>query len=312
MNGLVADTWVALSNLDPAENLRVAEQVPGLGAVLATRKDQLDPPRTTNGAPIIETSDRGRYVGLVRVALGSDGAAWSPVEAGPLRDLAEERTRVGRLDATGQAAAGTRIAGLRAELDAVAEGRDLVYVEERPLGSDLDAEGPVRTRVERWKGLAVQAAQQRSASKPVVAGYASGAACFDCHTDRFNSWLFDPHARAYDALLPRGKGLDVECVACHTTAWGKPGGNAQLDTEAMRTWKAVQCEACHGPAAGHPEHAEVKPTVPEESTCRGCHDRANSPEFDYARYRARLSCTSASIREREQGDTPKPLDGTVP
>lgn len=310
MRSLSADTWVALSNLDPADTLRVAEQVPGLGAVLSTREDQLDPPRRTGGAPIVETADRGRYVSLLHVALASDGVAWRPVTGGALEALAEERTRVGRLEGEARATGEAKLAGLVAKLAEEAAGRDLVYVEDRPLGSDLDGDGPVRSRIDAWKRTAVAAARDRTAARPPVAGYATASACYDCHTDRFTAWTFDPHTRAYEALLPQGRELDVECVACHTTAWGRPGGNAELTSQAMRTWKAVQCESCHGPLAGHPEVSDVKPRPIDVSTCRACHDEANSPQFDYAAYRARLSCTSVSLRESEQGDTPK--SGSTP
>ncbi|MDP2307467.1 MAG: hypothetical protein Q8P18_15680, partial [Pseudomonadota bacterium] len=53
--GAPIDTWVALSNASAADNLRVAEQVAGLGAVLATRNGEQDAPLATSGAPILET-----------------------------------------------------------------------------------------------------------------------------------------------------------------------------------------------------------------------------------------------------------------
>ncbi len=295
-----ADAWVALSNLPEEDAKRVAEGVPGLGAVLSTRGGELDAPRVTSGAPIVETPDRGRYVTVLRLALASDGAAWTPVTGSPYEELARERERVGRLTAEPAVEAGRRrIAELRERVAAAARGHDLVLVEERPLGSDLDGPSPLDARVESFKDRATRAAEARVGAAPPVAGYATGAACVACHEDRFTAWTLDPHARAYEALIPREAELNVECIACHSTGWGEPGGNATLTPVAMRTWKAVQCEACHGPLAGHPQRDEVKPHPVTEATCTHCHDAANSPQFDYARYLARISCTSVSRRAVE-------------
>lgn len=294
-----ADTWVVLTN-DPATATLVAEGVPGLGAVLSTRGGALDAPVTTSGAPIIETPDRGRYVTLLRVALASDGAAWELRTDKPVETVARERERLVKVAADPTARVDrSRLERLVAERNTLLSGHDAVYVEERPLGSDLDGASVVDARIDLFKSLATRAAQKRTAT-PTKSGYVSAAACASCHEheERFMAWTFDPHARAYEPLVARGQDLDVECIACHSTGWAEPGGNAALTREAMRTWKAVQCEACHGPLAGHPG-AGVKATIPTVDTCLGCHDQANSPQFDYAGYLARLSCTSVSKRARE-------------
>jgi hypothetical protein len=298
-----ADTWVALSNLDPADAARVAAGVPELGAVLSVRGAASDPPRKTEGAPVIETPDRGRYLTLVRLALGSDGAAWEIAEGAPFSALARERERVRRLERAEAVTAGReKIARLVAETAALAAGRDLAFVEERPLGSDLDGPSAVDERIAAFKVKTQQRAAERTASAPETTGYASSAGCTRCHdhAQRFSAWTLDPHSRAYATLIQRGEELNSECIACHSTGWGEPGGNGSLTADAMRTWKAVQCEACHGPLRGHPERADVKarPITPE--TCTGCHDAANSPQFDYASYVQRLSCTAVSRRASEQ------------
>lgn len=303
MEGLVADAWVVLTN-DPASTEALA-QIPGIGAVLSTRAGELDAPRITTGAPIVETPERGRYVTALRVVLASDGAGWEVVSDGPQADVAEERQRLAQIERAAAEGPGgprvdrARLTTLLAERDRVAARHDLVLVDTRPMGSDLDAPSPVDARIHLFKVLAADAAENRTSQAPKVAGYRGSGSCTNCHdhSERYAAWAFDPHARAYEPLIPRGKELDVECVGCHTTAWGEPGGNAALTMAAMQTWKAVQCEACHGPAAGHPG-AGVKPTIPTVDTCVACHDAANSPQFDYAAYLARLSCTSVSKRHK--------------
>jgi len=48
----------------------------------------------------------------------------------------------------------------------------------------------------------------------------------------------------------------------------------------------VQCEACHGPGSLHSEDGTgpIARDVPRD-WCMRCHDKHNSPEFDYAHYR---------------------------
>ena len=61
----------------------------------------------------------------------------------------------------------------------------------------------------------------------------------------------------------------------------------------MDTWKGVQCEDCHGPMSAHvaDPHANHGKAV-TEATCLGCHDPANSPQFNYNTYLRRVSCVS--------------------
>ena len=298
-----ADTWIALSNTSPADVLRVAEEVSGLGVVLSTRGGERDAPRATKGATILETPDRGRYLTVLRVSLASDGANWHVVDGGTSTDLARERERLTLLESeAARTAAAARIVALRARLESEVAGHDVVLVEDRPLGSDLDGPSALDARIEAFKARTTASAQVRAASEPEVAGYATAAACTTCHKERFNTWVLDPHARAYEALLPRKQELNPECVSCHTTGWGEPGGNATLTDIAMRTYKGVQCEACHGPAGGHPQRADVVPHAATEATCTTCHDEANSPQFDFETYRKKISCTSVSQLEREAAE----------
>lgn len=302
MTGLEADAWVALSNLHERDAVRVAEGVSGLGAVLSTRGGALDAPRETRGAPVLETPDRGRYLSVLRLALGSDGSAWTVVHDGPAADLAHERARVARLEKPEAIEAGKgKVAALRERLASVAAGHDLVLREDRPLGSELDGPSSLDARIASFKLRTTEAAAARTAKAPEFAGYATAAACVSCHQDRFTAWTLDPHARAYEALIPRKANLDVECIACHSTGWGEPGGNATLNSVAMRTWKSVQCESCHGPLAGHPQRDEVHARPISEATCTGCHDAANSPEFDYAAYLPKVSCSMVSRRAASAG-----------
>jgi hypothetical protein len=308
-----ADTWVALSNASAEDTRRVAEAVPGLGAVLSVRNGTHDLPLATAGAPIIETPDRGRYVTILRLSLASDGAPWQVVSGGVYDEMADLHARIPQLPTPeAKAAAGAKLTDARARLATTIAGHDVVTVEDHPLGSDLDAPSGLEARIAAFEASSTQAARDRAAAAPPVAGYATSNACVHCHEARFAAWSLTDHARALEPLIPRHAETNPECIGCHATGWGEPGGFAEATPTLLQTWKAVQCEACHGPMAGHPDQGTPARPVTEE-TCIRCHDAANSPGFDYAKALPRTSCVMASRQEADGGaaglPVGKPLGG---
>ncbi len=90
--------------------------------------------------------------------------------------------------------------------------------------------------------------------------------CKVCHMPHFDSWKTTRMSKAFELLKPgvRTKakhqaGLDPnrdytkapECIRCHTTGYGKPGGFISMEkTPGMID---VQCEMCHGPGSHYAE-----------------------------------------------------------
>lgn len=286
------DAWFVLSNADTATNRAVAEGVPGLAAVLATQGDDFDPPVETAGAPIVEAPGRGRYVTLVHTTLATDPRPLELVDRGIWRDIAA--TRYGRDLAA--VPADRREAEARrdhARLVRLSAGRAVAYVESVPLSSSLDGNTTLAPALARFRDTMLAAARQGTTA-PTAAAYATGSACATCHQDRLASWSFDAHARALESLARRNAAGDPECVACHTTGFGLPGGFAAVEEADIGVFRDVQCEACHGPMQGHDGRNAVRGKPISEATCRTCHDEANSPKFDYAAYLAKISCTRVS------------------
>jgi hypothetical protein len=89
--------------------------------------------------------------------------------------------------------------------------------------------------------------------------YIGTKACKKCHIKQFKSWTKTNMANAYEILKPGQRneakkkvGLDPkkdytkdsECLPCHTTGYGQPGGYISLEESPQLV--GVSCEACHG------------------------------------------------------------------
>ena len=292
-----ADAWFVLSNADDATNVAVAEGVPGLAAVLATGGEAVDEPRATAGAPIIETPGRGRYVTLIHLFLGSTPRALEVVTRGIWKDVATFRS--GRSLGTAPTSVALAVEASRDHERLVrrTRGRGLAFVETLPLGANLDGDTRTQAQLAMFHS-AILGSARAAVATPLREGYATGSACGACHQDRLASWAFDGHARAVESLASRQSTENPECVGCHTTGFGRPGGFSEVSVGASSAFRDVQCEACHGPMAGHDGRGSVHSTPVTEATCRGCHDEANSPAFDYASYLKRISCSRVAAQGR--------------
>jgi peroxiredoxin len=126
---------------------------------------------------------------------------------------------------------------------------------------------------------------------PTAAAYVGSEACASCHPDETAKWADHPHAHALESLAKDDKAGDADCLRCHTTGFGRPGGYA-LDGGDQPALAAVGCEACHGPGGDHVgEGARRQGTIVKLSdkcgscvilqVCGTCHDDANDPGFEF-------------------------------
>jgi peroxiredoxin len=128
---------------------------------------------------------------------------------------------------------------------------------------------------------------------PTAADHVGSLACQSCHPAEFETWSGGPHARAVASLAKTGKEADADCLACHTTAFGRSGGFPEDAAVAQHEDLArVGCESCHGPGGDH-----VKEGTPKIGNivslgdkcdscvilqiCGSCHDDANDPGFEF-------------------------------
>lgn len=116
------------------------------------------------------------------------------------------------------------------------------------------------------------------------AAFVGNTACADCHAESFPVWEASKHHHAFKTLEDAGKQFHLNCTGCHVTGWEKPGGVCRLDKVAGR--ENVGCESCHGPGSLHAEDPSADNIIarPGQDVCVTCHNRENSPHFDFATY----------------------------
>jgi hypothetical protein len=116
------------------------------------------------------------------------------------------------------------------------------------------------------------------------AAFVGNAACAECHAESFPVWEASKHGHAWKTLEDGGKQFHLNCTGCHVTGWEQPGGVCRLDKVAGR--ENVGCESCHGPGSLHAEDpsADNITARPGQDLCVTCHNRENSPHFDFATY----------------------------
>lgn len=106
--------------------------------------------------------------------------------------------------------------------------------------------------------------------------------CLKCHQDDCQQWDESSHAHAWQTLTSDNSQVDSYCQQCHTTGYGLPGGFLSAKRSPQRY--AVGCESCHGPSAAHVRRSGVRTPFVAKDQCVRCHDRENSPEFEYLAY----------------------------
>lgn len=115
-------------------------------------------------------------------------------------------------------------------------------------------------------------------SIPKDAKFVGVKPCRSCHMKEFKVWKKTKHGTNFETLKGDER-KNPDCLKCHTTGYGKPGGF--VSEEKTPELKGTGCEACHGPGSAHVKAAKDAPDegkwemfidkVPQ-NTCTACHN----------------------------------------
>lgn len=114
--------------------------------------------------------------------------------------------------------------------------------------------------------------------------------CARCHSDAARSYAQTAHAQAFQTLVAKGQDRNPDCVSCHVVGFDYVNGYDAVsdpNVPGREALKNVQCEACHGYGSEHDRNSQWAAQARE--SCTVCHDQANSPDFDYETYWARIA-----------------------
>ncbi len=275
------------------------------------------PPDEVEGGLFVHAGRHLQGVAMVELHGVKERGAWR--ERGPWRHrvqrerlerrIAERKERLRAWQAEGRPAEQLReqrerLAAMEADLAALRRGTSEAaapparwsatrWVE---LGPEIGSDRKTRESLDALARRINEANREAFASwlppqpSPGEPFYVGAERCGSCHTAALRWWRGTPHGRAYATLQRRHKEFHLECVGCHVTGYGAPGGSTVTHLNGLQD---VGCEVCHGPGGGR--HAEDPGRWPPErgrrvpeQVCVGCHNEEHSDRFDYRVYLPRL------------------------
>ena len=105
--------------------------------------------------------------------------------------------------------------------------------------------------------------------------YVPGNKCKTCHIKLFKAHAKTLHAMSFENLTDSGQEANADCLKCHTTGYGEPGG--YVDAASSADLGGTTCQACHGPGRAHVEKGLSKEQRREtiardpQGACTKCH-----------------------------------------
>lgn len=153
------------------------------------------------------------------------------------------------------------------------------------LDDSIEDEPEMARRVQEYKKSFNEFKEARRSAFPRNKGsekesYLGRRSCKSCHEDTWDAYAESAHSTAFNTLRAKGNSEDPECIVCHTTGYRWQNGySAERPYSKMVD---VQCEACHGYGSTHARDGKWRDQA--KDSCVTCHDKENSPNFDYAVY----------------------------
>ncbi|WP_104987800.1 multiheme c-type cytochrome [Sorangium cellulosum] len=311
-----AKVLVGLAALPRGEALRLADNVPELHVLVLGKpsergdvNDGAKPPVLIGSTLVVETPNHLQAVAVVDLFVrGGEGGKLVFADAGGVakaEELISLSARIRELEIRinswegDKTVAAKDVADRKADLEKLRAEKAKIEAEEakvtgsffrysavevrEKLGADKDVAGQLMAYYKRVNAHNKEAFADRVPAPPAKgeAGYIGIDACTNCHDEERKVFDATAHAHAYATLQEDFKEYNLDCVSCHVTGYGKPGGSTVTHNAALQN---VQCEECHGPGSLHAKDPEKKGLItlapPPESCVSQCHHPPHVEGFD--------------------------------
>jgi 2',3'-cyclic-nucleotide 2'-phosphodiesterase (5'-nucleotidase family) len=244
-----ADVTVIVGYLKLPTANKLAMQNPDLDLIIAAEERGIVfDPKQLNNTLIVYAAKETKHLGELRVYVDKEGVV-------------------------------DRFTARYVELDEIVPDDPQLAAITKQARAEIDAL-QVKMAEEEAKAFAAKASNGES----VPSLYVTSDACAKCHQSEFDKWQKTRHSHAFAALETKQRTFDAACVGCHSLGFQDRGGFVNI--KATPQLANVHCESCHGPGAEHvnaPAAGNYK-TPPKNQSCLVCHDRDNSPDFDFDKY----------------------------
>jgi len=312
-----AQVLVGLAALPRGEALRLADEIPELNVLVLGKPSEMGdgndapkPPVLLGSTLVVETANHVQSVSVVDLHVRDAGKG--PVtfaDAGGVAKAEELILLSGRIRELENRINSWERDKTASEKDLADRKADLERLRAEKAKLEADAQQPVKGSFFRYS--AVEVRERHGSEKTVAdrmlayykqvnahnkeafkdrtpeplasgqAGYIGMDACTDCHDEERKVWDKTAHAQAYETLEKDFKEFNLDCVSCHVTGYGKPGGSTVTHNEKL---KDVQCEECHGPGSQHAKDPGKKGLIvlsPKPESCVSqCHHPPHVEGFD--------------------------------
>lgn len=312
-----ATVFVGLAALPRGEALRLADNVPELHVLVLGKpvergdgNDGPKPPVLLGTTLVVETSNHLQTVAVVDLFVqpGATGAPLVFADAGGVaraEELMSLSARIRELELRLNSWEGDKtvqpkdVAERKADLERLRAEKTKLEATRTPVAGSFFRYSAVEVRDKLGKDKAVadrmlsyykrvnthnkEAFADRVPEAPASgqAGYIGIEACSGCHDEERKVYDGTQHAHAYATLEKDFKEFNLDCVSCHVTGYGKPGGSTVTHTATLQN---VQCEECHGPGSLHARSPGKKGLIilsPKPESCISqCHHPPHVEGFD--------------------------------
>ena len=244
-----SDLIVVLAHASSETVSRIAQEAPGIDAVIAGNGKEFTMPVTLGRVPVVFTPYETRMLGELRFYRNAEGAFTA-------------KNRFIALDSV--------VPEDQPALDFVAESRQAVKKE-----------------VERFTKPMEAAPVPPSGGAGNDSNFVSAQACLECHRPEYMIWSNTAHARAINSLATKAAELDTGCLVCHTTGFNSGGFRDINRSRSLINVQCEECHGPGRAHITKPDktYGHISDV---QAICSKCHTAETSAEFKLETYWTRI------------------------